>query len=126
MSYTQLYKNVLVNNYGYFWLQSLKSRGIRFPDRYNYESKVPVSTPSSSVSAPVADLSLEYLIHHDTQPDISLAKIIQRENLVPSFTSQQTKEAFVVARNIIHLLSSVLHKDTLKVFYFAFLCYLTN
>ncbi|WJX50990.1 hypothetical protein P8452_37227 [Trifolium repens] len=94
--------------------KSLKSRGIRFPDRYNYESKDPVSTPSSSVSAPVGDLSLEYLIHHDTQPDISLAKIIQRENLAPSFTSQQTKEAFVVARNIIHLLSSVLHKDTLK------------
>ncbi|XP_045823614.1 TOM1-like protein 1 [Trifolium pratense] len=93
--------------------KSLKSRGIRFPDGYN-ESKASVSTPSSSASAPMADLSLEYLIDHDTQPDLTLAKIIQCENLVPCFTSQQTKEAFVVARNIIHLLSSVLHKDTLK------------
>ncbi|KAK7253134.1 hypothetical protein RIF29_37587 [Crotalaria pallida] len=78
--------------------KSLKSRGIRFPGRDN-ESLAPIFTPPRSVSAPEADVHLPQQIHaHDVQYDVP----------VLSFTPEQTKEAFDVARNSIELLSTVL------------------
>jgi hypothetical protein len=74
--------------------KSLKSRGIRFPGR-DMESLAPIFTPPRSVSAP-------------PEPDDSLLQQIQREPPVQSFTAEQTKEAFDVARNSIELLSTVL------------------
>ncbi|XP_027360228.1 TOM1-like protein 1 [Abrus precatorius] len=70
--------------------KSLKSRGIRFPGRDN-ESLAPIFTPPRSVSAPEADVNVP---QHDVP--------------VLSFTLEQTKEAFDVARNSIELLSTVL------------------
>lgn len=91
-------------------LQSLKARGVRFPGCDN-ERLDHAFAPSGSASAPEAGRSLEHLILH--------------ENHVTSYTSQQTKEAFDVARNCSDLLSSVLssspQQNVLKVFYFAFL-----
>ncbi|KAG2701167.1 hypothetical protein I3760_06G031800 [Carya illinoinensis] len=73
--------------------KSLKSRGIRFPGRDN-ESLAPIFTPPRSVS--------------DSDYDASLPQQIQRDFPVQSFTAEQTKEAFDVARNTIELLSTVL------------------
>ncbi|XP_061946376.1 TOM1-like protein 1 [Populus nigra] len=73
--------------------KSLKSRGIRFPGRDN-ESLVPIFTPPCTVSAPEADASLTHQIQHDIP--------------LQSFTAEQTKEAFDVARNTIELLTTVL------------------
>ncbi|OIV92614.1 hypothetical protein TanjilG_17965 [Lupinus angustifolius] len=75
--------------------KSLKSRGIRFPDRDN-ESLAPIFTPPHSVYAPEADVQIHaHDVQHDDVP-------------VLSFTPEQTKEAFDVARNSIELLSTVL------------------
>lgn len=83
--------------------KSLRSRGIRFPGRDN-ESLAPIFTPPRSVSAPEVDATLA----HQIQPDIP----------VVTFTAEQTKEAFDVARNSIELLSTVLssspQQDVLK------------
>ncbi|KAL5568248.1 hypothetical protein UlMin_024823 [Ulmus minor] len=73
--------------------KSLRSRGIRFPGRDN-ESLAPIFTPPRSVSASETDASLAQQLQHDIH--------------VPSFTAEQTKEAFDVARNSIELLSTVL------------------
>lgn len=73
--------------------KSLKSRGIRFPGRDN-ESLVPIFTPPRSVSAPEVDTSLARQIEYDIP--------------LQSFTAEQTKEAFDVARNSIELLATVL------------------
>ncbi|KAK1570730.1 hypothetical protein Q3G72_006299 [Acer saccharum] len=73
--------------------KSLKSRGIRFPGRDN-ESLAPIFTPPRSVSAPEVDASLAQQIQHDIP--------------VQSYTAEQTKEAFDVARNSIELLTTVL------------------
>uniref|UniRef100_A0A6M2EYU9 VHS domain-containing protein n=1 Tax=Populus davidiana TaxID=266767 RepID=A0A6M2EYU9_9ROSI len=73
--------------------KSLKSRGIRFPGRDN-ESLVPIFTPPRSVSAPEVDASLAQQIEYDIP--------------LQSFTAEQTKEAFDVARNSIELLATVL------------------
>ncbi|XP_011006026.1 PREDICTED: TOM1-like protein 2 [Populus euphratica] len=73
--------------------KSLKSRGIRFPGRDN-ESLVPIFTPPRSVSAPEMDTSLAQHIEYDIP--------------LQSFTAEQTKEAFDVARNSIELLATVL------------------
>lgn len=73
--------------------KSLKSRGIRFPGRDN-ESLVPIFTPPRSVSAPEVDTSLAQHIEYDIP--------------LQSFTAEQTKEAFDVARNSIELLATVL------------------
>ncbi|KAF5747205.1 TOM1-like protein 2 [Tripterygium wilfordii] len=73
--------------------KSLKSRGIRFPGRDN-ESLAPIFTPPRSVSAP--------------EVDAVLAQQIERGIPVQSFTAEQTKEAFDVARNSIELLTTVL------------------
>ncbi|XP_057761327.1 TOM1-like protein 1 [Arachis stenosperma] len=72
--------------------KSLKSRGIRFPGRDN-ESLAPIFTPPRSVSE--AELDLPRRTQHEDIP-------------VQSFTPEQTKEAFDVARNSIELLSTVL------------------
>ncbi|KAK7312148.1 hypothetical protein VNO77_35799 [Canavalia gladiata] len=80
--------------------KSLKSRGIRFPG-CDTQSLAPVFTPSASASVPEADVTLADLIQHN---DIR----------VQSFTPQQTKEAFAVARNTTHLLSTVLSSSTQK------------
>ncbi|KAJ6858618.1 TOM1-like protein 1 [Populus alba x Populus x berolinensis] len=73
--------------------KSLKSRGIRFPGRDN-ESLVPIFTPPRSVSAPEVDTSLAQHIEYDIP--------------LQSFTAEQTKEAFDVARNSVELLATVL------------------
>ncbi|RDX59278.1 TOM1-like protein 1, partial [Mucuna pruriens] len=109
--------------------KSLKSRGIRFPDRDN-ESLAPIFTPPRSATAPEADVSLANLIQHDihvqsftsvtpppsaTTPeaDASLAHLMQQHDIhVQSFTSEQTKETFDVAINSIELLSTVLSSST--------------
>ncbi|XVF42918.1 hypothetical protein PTKIN_Ptkin01aG0403800 [Pterospermum kingtungense] len=79
--------------------KSLKSRGIRFPGRDN-ESLAPIFTPSRSISAAEVDASLAQQLQHDMQ--------LQHDIPVLSFTAEQTKEAFEVARNSIELLSTVL------------------
>ncbi|KAL3837960.1 hypothetical protein ACJIZ3_022551 [Penstemon smallii] len=73
--------------------KSLKSRGIRFPGRDN-ESLAPIFTPPRSVTASESNSTLEQQLHHDIP--------------VQSFSAEQTKEAFDVARNSIELLSTVL------------------
>ncbi|KAJ8451382.1 hypothetical protein Cgig2_017773 [Carnegiea gigantea] len=69
--------------------KSLKSRGIRFPGRDD-ESLAPIFTPPRSVSEAGTDASLGH--------DIPVA----------SFSAEDAKEAFEVARNSIELLSTVL------------------
>ncbi|ERN15542.1 TOM1-like protein 2 [Amborella trichopoda] len=82
--------------------KSLKSRGVRFPGRDN-ESLAPIFTPPRSVSD--VDLNTDPLGHQHPQ-------FAQNENfhdvVAQSFTPEQTKEAFDVARNSIELLSTVL------------------
>ncbi|KAK1298928.1 hypothetical protein QJS10_CPB14g00031 [Acorus calamus] len=73
--------------------KSLKSRGIRFPGRDN-ESLSPLFTPPRSAAAP--------------DPNSYLPRQTQYDAPVQSFTEEQTKEAFDVARNCIELLSTVL------------------
>ena len=88
-------------------LQSLKSRGIRFPGR-DIESLAPIFTPPRSVSASESDASLAQQIHHDIPAQ--------------TFSTEQTKEAFDVARNSIELLTTVLssspQQDALEVISF--------
>jgi hypothetical protein len=83
---------------------SLKSRGIQFPGRDD-ESLAPIFTPPRSVTAPAVDASTERQIQHEAPP-------------LESFTPEQTKEAFDVARNSIELLTTVLftspQQDALK------------
>ncbi|XVE62278.1 hypothetical protein DITRI_Ditri06bG0105100 [Diplodiscus trichospermus] len=79
--------------------KSLKSRGIRFPGRDD-ESLAPIFTPPRSVSAEDVDASLAQQFQRDMQ--------LQHDIPVQSFTIEQTKEAFDVARNSIELLSTVL------------------
>uniref|UniRef100_A0A5B7AZ77 Putative TOM1-like protein 2 n=1 Tax=Davidia involucrata TaxID=16924 RepID=A0A5B7AZ77_DAVIN len=73
--------------------KSLKSRGIRFPGRDD-ESLAPIFTPPRSVSASESNASLAQQIHQDIP--------------VQTFSAEQTKEAFDVARNSIELLTTVL------------------
>lgn len=75
--------------------KSLRSRGVRFPGRDN-ESLAPIFTPPRTVS----ESELEY--------DAALPQQIQHDLPVQSFTAEQTKEAFDVARNSIELLTTVL------------------
>ncbi|KZV41084.1 hypothetical protein F511_14060 [Dorcoceras hygrometricum] len=72
--------------------KSLKSRGIRFPGRDD-ESLAPIFTPPRSVSASESN-----------------APLSQQHDVIParSFSAEQTKEAFDVARNSIELLGTVL------------------
>ncbi|XP_023537483.1 TOM1-like protein 1 isoform X3 [Cucurbita pepo subsp. pepo] len=73
--------------------KSLKSRGIRFPGRDN-ESLAPIFTPPRTISATETEASHIEQFHHDIP--------------VQTFTAEETKEAFDVARNSIELLSTVL------------------
>ncbi|KAF3959218.1 hypothetical protein CMV_015944 [Castanea mollissima] len=73
--------------------KSLRSRGIRFPGRDN-ESLAPIFTPARSVS--------------ESELNEALPQRIERELPVQSFTAEQTKEAFDVARNSVELLTTVL------------------
>lgn len=73
--------------------KSLKSRGIRFPGR-DSESLAPIFTPPRSVS--------------ESESNVNLAEQLQRDIPVQSFSDEQTKEAFDVARNSIELLTTVL------------------
>ncbi|XP_022643148.1 TOM1-like protein 1 [Vigna radiata var. radiata] len=108
--------------------KSLKSRGILFPSRDN-ESLAPIFTPPRSDTAPAADVNLEHLMQHNvrsfspvtpsrSEADVNLAHLMHHDVHVKSFTSQQTEEAFDVARNSFELLSTVLsssmQKDVLK------------
>jgi len=129
--------------YNTFLIQSLKSRGIRFPGRDN-ESLAPIFTPPRSGTTSEEVVNLENLMQHDmhvqsfspvtprsatttSEADVSLAHVMQHDVHVKSFTSQQTREAFDVARNSFELLSTVLssstQQDVLKVFYFVFVVY---
>uniref|UniRef100_A0AAW2TEC8 TOM1-like protein 1 n=1 Tax=Sesamum radiatum TaxID=300843 RepID=A0AAW2TEC8_SESRA len=73
--------------------KSLKSRGIRFPGRDN-ESLAPIFTPPRSVAASESNATFAQQLHHEIPAQ--------------SFSAEQTKEAFDVARNSIELLSTVL------------------
>ncbi|KAM3730562.1 hypothetical protein ACB098_12G096600 [Castanea mollissima] len=73
--------------------KSLRSRGIRFPGRDN-ESLAPIFTPARSVS--------------ESELNEALPQRIERELPLQSFTAEQTKEAFDVARNSVELLTTVL------------------
>ncbi|KAF8380749.1 hypothetical protein HHK36_028239 [Tetracentron sinense] len=83
--------------------KSLKSRGIRFPGR-DTESLAPIFTPPASVL--------------DSESNTSLAQQLHFDIPMESFSAEQTKEAFDVARNSIELLSTVLssspQQDALK------------
>ncbi|GFY83947.1 target of Myb protein 1 [Actinidia rufa] len=87
--------------------KSLKSRGIRFPGR-DIESLAPIFTPPRSVLASESDASLAQQIHRDIPAQ--------------TFSAEQTKEAFDVARNSIELLTTVLssspQQDALEVISF--------
>ncbi|KAK6155419.1 hypothetical protein DH2020_009667 [Rehmannia glutinosa] len=73
--------------------KSLKSRGVRFPGR-DIESLAPIFTPARSVAASESNATLGQQLHRDIP--------------VQSFSAEQTKEAFDVAKNSIELLSTVL------------------
>lgn len=81
----------------------------------------PIFTPPRSVSAQEVDASLAQQFQHDMQ--------LQRDIPVQTFTAEQTKEAFDVARNSIELLSTVLssspQQDALEVIlsFFALLSF---
>lgn len=89
--------------------QSLRSRGIRFPGRDN-ESLAPIFTPPRSVSA--------------SESDASFSQQIPVEIAAQSFTAEQSKEAFDVARNSIELLNTVFssspQQDALQVIFILF------
>ncbi|KAL1539863.1 3'(2'),5'-bisphosphate nucleotidase/inositol-1,4-bisphosphate 1-phosphatase [Salvia divinorum] len=73
--------------------KSLKSRGVRFPAR-DEESLAPIFTPARSVEA--------------TEPNATVGQQLHYDIPVQSFSAEQIKEAFDVARNSIELLSTVL------------------
>ncbi|KAK3154987.1 hypothetical protein QOZ80_2BG0197430 [Eleusine coracana subsp. coracana] len=73
--------------------KSLKSRGVRFPGRDN-ESLAPIFTPPRSVAEAEVDAGFPQQAYEDVH--------------VHTYTAEQTKEAFDVARNSIELLSTVL------------------
>nr|CAB3447598.1 unnamed protein product [Digitaria exilis] len=73
--------------------KSLKSRGVRFPGRDN-ESLAPIFTPPRSVAEADVDANLPQQAFEDVH--------------VHTYTAEETKEAFDVARNSIELLSTVL------------------
>ncbi|KAM3225769.1 hypothetical protein ACQJBY_058473 [Aegilops geniculata] len=73
--------------------KSLKSRGIRFPGRDN-ESLAPIFTPPRSVAEAEVAANFSQQIFEDVH--------------VHTYTAEETKEAFDVARNSMELLSTVL------------------
>ena len=95
---------------GPWFFQSLRSRGIRFPGR-DGESLAPIFTPPHSTTAP--------------EPNASLAQKMYNEVPVISFSPEQTKEVFDVARNSIELLRTFLssspEQEALQVLYHIWL-----
>lgn len=85
----------------------MRSRGVRFPGR-DHESLAPIFTPPRTVSA--------------SEPSVTLAQQLQHEIPRETFSAEQTKEAFDVARNSIELLTTVLssspQQDALQVLLF--------
>ncbi|KAJ3694696.1 hypothetical protein LUZ60_000073 [Juncus effusus] len=79
--------------------KSLKSRGIRFPDPTEESSPPIIARPQSSESSHARDVPPEQV--YGEIPPVSAAP-------VRSFTTEQVKEAFDVARNSVELLSVVL------------------
>lgn len=73
--------------------KSLKSRGIQFPGR-DSESLAPIFTPPRSLR------QRESYVNVPEDPDHEIS--------LQSFTAEQTKEAFNVARNSVELLSTVI------------------
>ncbi|KAI4968950.1 hypothetical protein ZWY2020_046280 [Hordeum vulgare] len=73
--------------------KSLKSRGVRFPGRDN-ESLAPIFTPPRSVAEAEAGANFTQQTFQDVH--------------MHTYTAEETKEAFDVARNSIELLSTVL------------------
>lgn len=90
-------------------LQSLKSRGIRFPGR-DEESLAPIFTPPQSVSRSSAGAGSGGFDAHARDVTGFLAEDTSPEN---------TKEVFDVARNSVELLNTVLtsspQQEALKV-----------
>ncbi|KAL0709622.1 hypothetical protein Bca4012_016600 [Brassica carinata] len=82
--------------------KSLKARGIRFPGRDN-ESLAPIFTPARSAPAP--EVSAELPPQHVRE---TTEHAQYNPPPVRSFTAEETKEAFDIARNSIELLSTVL------------------
>ncbi|URD90695.1 VHS and GAT domain containing protein [Musa troglodytarum] len=84
--------------------KSLKSRGVQFPGRDN-ESLAPIFTPPGSVS-------------ETEEAYDNVAQQTYDDTPVHSFTAEQIKETFDVARNSIELLSTVLssspHQEALQ------------
>lgn len=91
-------------------MQSLKSRGIRFPGRDN-ESLAPIFTPARSVGESAYSLG-DHLSDYTQQQ-------FHDNHPIQSLSPEQAMEAFDVARNSIELLSTVLSsspkQDALKV-----------
>ncbi|CAL9219375.1 unnamed protein product [Arabidopsis halleri] len=89
--------------------KSLKARGIRFPGRDN-ESLAPIFTPPRSSPIPEPDTGLAQHVNEH-------AHVQYNAPPVRTFTAEETKEAFDVARNSIELLTTVLssssHQDVL-------------
>jgi len=81
--------------------KSLKSRGIRFPGCEN-ESLAPIFTPPRSSSIPEVDTTVTVAAQNVNE------HVQYNAPRVQSFTVEETKEAFDVARNSIELLSTVL------------------
>ncbi|EPS72882.1 hypothetical protein M569_01871 [Genlisea aurea] len=85
--------------------KSLKSRGIRFPGRDN-ESLAPIFTPPRSVEA------------SESYATATLGQQLNYDIPVQTFSAEQKKEAFDVARNSVELLNTVLssspHQDALQ------------
>ncbi|CAN7140914.1 unnamed protein product [Brassica rapa subsp. narinosa] len=79
--------------------KSLKARGIRFPRRDN-ESLAPIFTPARSAPAPEVNADPAQHAHESEHAQYNAP--------VRSFTAEETKEAFDIARNSIELLSTVL------------------
>ncbi|KAL8148531.1 TOM1-like protein 1 [Apium graveolens] len=82
--------------------KSLRSRGIRFPGR-DTESLAPIFTPPPSVPISTPNSSLARGVHHEIP-----VRGGHHEVPVQSFSAEQTKEAFNIARNSIELLSTVI------------------
>lgn len=101
-----------ISNLNLYWhcLQSLRSRGIRFPGRDD-ESLAPIFTPPRSVPAaePYSEAAQE---GYQEIPDESFVPA----RTIPARTvpAVQVNEAFEVARNSVELLSTVLSSSPQK------------
>ncbi|KAJ3707056.1 hypothetical protein LUZ61_010761 [Rhynchospora tenuis] len=83
--------------------KSLKSRGIRFPGR-DEESLAPIFTPPRSIP----EAAVQSYAGSEFPPQQVYGEVPPSEAVSRTFTAQQIKEAFDVARNSVELLSTVL------------------